>query len=195
MTAPGVPLSATTEPAAPTRTAASSVAARALAGLFAGAVVLSFIALRPIRVAEAMLSARLLDLLGTGADRFGTAVLVDADGSRAGFTVANGCSTALLAAPFLVIGALALATGRVRPGRTVLCVVGALAAVVLVNQLRFGIVGSAIHLFGFEKGYGQSHVLIGTLVSTLGLVVGLATFVLAMGRDGRARDAEEADRC
>lgn len=166
-----------------------STRAKATAGGLAALLVLSLVALRQVRIGEAMLSTRILSFLGTGADRFGTAVLVDSDGSRAGFTIASGCSTALLAAPFLVIGALSLVTGRVRPGRTLACVAVALVGVIAVNQLRFGIVGGAIHLFGFERGYGQSHVLIGTLVSTLGLVLGLTFFVLAMGKDRRI-DAE-----
>lgn len=169
--------------------ARATTRAKVAAGGLTVVLVASLIALRQVRIGEAMISTRILSWLGTGADRFGTAVLVDADGSRAGFTIASGCSTALLAAPFLVIGALSLITGRVRPGRTLACVAVALVGVVAVNQLRFGIVGGAIHLFGFKTGYGQSHVLIGTLVSTLGLVFGLTFFVLAMGKDGR-RDAK-----
>lgn len=156
--------------------------AAALVVALAGALA----ALRPIRIGEAMLSAGLLRLMGTGADRVGTAVLVDTEGARAGFAIASGCSTALLATPFIAVGALALATGRVRPSRTLACLGAAIGGAVLVNQLRFGVVGGAIHLFGFERGYGQSHVLIGTLVSTTGLVAGLAGFVWALGRDPRA---------
>lgn len=160
------------------------------AQLAAVAMVATLVALlalmRSVRIGEAMLSAALLRLMGTGADRVGTAILVDTDGARAGFAIASGCSTALLALPFIAVGALALVTGRVRPGRTLACVAVAVGGAVLLNQLRFGIVGGAIHLFGFERGYGQSHVLIGTLVSTVGMVAGLAGFVWALGRDPRA---------
>jgi len=173
----------------PRRRAVVALAGRR-AQLTAAALVLglvgALVALRPIRIGEAMLSAALLRLMGTGAERVGTAVLVDTGGARAGFAIAGGCSTALLATPFIGVGALVLATGRVRPGRTLACLGAAIGGAVLVNQVRFGIVGGAIHLFGFERGYGQSHVLIGTLVSTAGLVVGLTAFVWALGRDPRA---------
>jgi len=155
-------------------------------------LVASLVLLRPIRIAEAMLSSSLLSLTGIGADRVGTSVLVETEGTRAGFTIASGCSTALLAAPFLVVGALAVATGRIRPRRLLATLAVAVVGVIAVNQLRSSIVGASIHWFGFETGYGQSHVLIGTLVSTLGLVVGLAAFVLAMAR---SRDAEGTGSC
>lgn len=145
----------------------------------------SLLALRSVRIGEAILSTGLLRLMGTGAERVGTAVTVETGGARAGFTIANGCSTALLAAPFLTVGAIAVLTGRVRPPRILGSVAVAVVGVVLLNQLRFGIVGGAIHLFGFERGYGQSHVLIGTLVSTVGLVAGLAAFVWSLERRPR----------
>jgi len=166
--------------------------ARLSAAAIGLALVASLVLLRPVRLAEAMLSSAVLSALGFGAERVGTSVLVETDGARAGFTIASGCSTALLAAPFLAVGALAVATGRVRPGRAFATLAAALVGVVVVNQLRFGIVGAAIGWFGFRTGYGQSHVLIGTLVSTVGLVVGLAAFVLAMGR---ARTVEGDDPC
>jgi exosortase/archaeosortase family protein len=159
------------------RTTTHVTTARLTAVGLIGALVASIVLIRPIRLAEAMVSAGLLRLMGTGADRFGTAVLVETDAGRAGFTIATGCSTTLLAAPFLAVGALTLGTGRVRPARGLIALAWALVGISLLNQLRFAIVGGAIHLFGFERGYGQSHVLIGTLVSTTGLVVGLAGFV------------------
>lgn len=166
--------------------AATPAALVTAAGLVA-VLVCALLALRSIRIGEAVLATGLLRLMGTGAERVGTAVVVDAGAGRAGFTIASGCSTALLAAPFLAVGAIAVLTGRVRPPRALASVGIAAVGVVLLNQLRFGIVGAAIHLFGFERGYGQSHVLIGTLVSTVGLVAGLTAFVWSLEkRPGRA---------
>lgn len=166
--------------------------ARVTALALVGLLVLSLVNLRPVRLAEAMLSSVLLSVTGFGAERLGTSVLVATDGGRAGFTIANGCSTALLAAPFLLVGALAVGTGRIRPGRALTTVAVALLGVIAVNQLRFWIVGASIGWFGFETGYGQSHVLIGTLVSTFGLVIGLAAFILSMSRSRAADEAAAA---
>jgi exosortase/archaeosortase family protein len=148
----------------------------------AAAIVASLLALRGIRLGEAILSTAVLQGMGTGAERFGTTVIVDSGAGRAGFTIATGCSTALLAIPFLGVGALALASGRVPVRRTLTALGFAVAGVVLLNQVRFGVIGGAIHVFGYERGYGQSHVLIGTLISTIGLVAGLAAFGWSLSR-------------
>lgn len=151
----------------------------------ASAIVAVLLALRSIRVGEAVLSSLLLQAMGAGAERLGTTVIVQSGPGRAGFTIATGCSTALLAIPFLGVGALAVLTGRFRPRRVLAHLAVAVVGVIVLNQLRFGIVGGAIHVFGYERGYGQSHVLIGTLVSTLGLVGGLTAFGWTLTRGTR----------
>jgi exosortase/archaeosortase family protein len=166
-------------------TAAVAVAARrpgpAHAGLAAAgaAVAVALVAAQAqIRQGEAIGCAFLLRLLDVAPARsLGTAVTFPAQGRYVGFTVAAGCTAALLIVPFVLVAAVLLLAGRVRPGRAVATVAAFAVVVGLVNQLRLVVIALAMRAWGYPEGFDRSHVLLGTIVSTLGVAGGLLLFV------------------
>lgn len=181
-------------------TAAVAVAGRTSAprnaGLAAAAVavtVLLVVGQEQVRRLEALGSAALLRLLNIApADSIGTAVTFQAKDRFAGFTVAPGCTAALLIAPFFLAAGLLLLSGRVRPGRAVATVTVFAVVVALVNQMRFAVIAVSMRSWGYPAGFERSHVLLGSLVSTLGVAGGLLLF-LRMVVPRREREQRSAD--
>lgn len=149
-----------------------------LAAAAAAAAVLLVVGQEQIRRFEAVGSASLLGLLRIApADALGTAVTFPAKGRYVGFTVAPGCTAALLIVPFFVAAGGLLLAGRVRPGRATATVAVFAAVVVAVNQLRLLVIAVSMRTWGYPDGFERSHVLLGSVVSTIGVVGGLLLFL------------------
>jgi exosortase/archaeosortase family protein len=142
-----------------------------------------------VRHVEAVVCAVLLRLFAIApAESLGTAVTFPSKGSYVGFTVAPGCTAALLIVPFVVVAGLLLLAGRVSPGRAV-ATVGVFAGVVVaVNQMRLIAIAIAMRAWGYPDGFERSHVLMGSLVSTIGVAGGLLLFLrMIVPRESRKR--------
>ena len=162
---------------------------RVFAAVAIGLAALAVLGQAQVRRGEAMGSALLLKLLNIApAVSLGTAVTFPAKGRYVGFTVAPGCTAALLVVPFLVVAGILLLARRVQPRRAVSTMAAFTAVVVLVNQLRLLVIGSAMRVWGYPTGYDRSHILLGSLVSTIGVAGGLLLFLrMLTSRPGASR--------
>ncbi len=141
------------------------------------------VAHRSVQAAEAWMSAGLATALGlVTAEPFGSAVVFPIDGRNVGFTITPGCSVAFLLPFFFVVAAALLASGRIGPGRAAFTVVAVSVTLFAVNQLRLLIVSASMRGWGFETGYERSHILLGTLASTIGVIVGVLLFLFLVTR-------------
>lgn len=142
-----------------------------------------------VRRGEAIGSAALLKLLNVApAASLGTAVTFPAKGRYVGFNVAPGCTAALLVVPFFLVAGLLLLAGRVQPRRAAATVAVFTAVVVVVNQLRLLVIGASMRIWGYPAGFDRSHVLLGSVVSTVGVAGGLLLFLrMVTPRRPRAR--------
>jgi len=150
-------------------------------GLPVVAVVMALVLLagqEQVRRAEAAACAALVSLFSSlPAESIGTAVVFPIDSRYVGFTVAPSCTAALLIVPFIVLTAVLLLARRVPPGRALATVAAFGAVVILVNQLRLLVIALSIRVWGFPAGFDHSHVLLGTVVSTIGVAGGLLLFL------------------
>ncbi|MEZ0165573.1 hypothetical protein AB2L27_12495 [Kineococcus sp. LSe6-4] len=142
---------------------------------------------RAVRHAEACVSAFLVRRTwGPEARCLADNTLYRVDGVLAGHTVTIGCSAVVLLVPFVLVAALLLPVRRM-PAVVTLGSLGVAAVVVAtVNQLRLLTIATGIHLWGLERGYGVTHVLAGSIVSTVGIVLGGLTFLVLLTRGARA---------
>ncbi|MEU6078405.1 hypothetical protein [Micromonospora sp. NPDC047074] len=163
----------------------------ALCGVALGALLLR--RWHDVAVAEAWLNARLVSATGLAdTNSVGAAVVFRLDERWVGFLVSTGCSVAMLLIPPFVLAALLVGFRRVTFPRAVTAVALAVALLVTINQLRFASVVLAMRTWGFEVGYQRSHVLIGSAISTLGLIAVAILFLMLVGRRTvrrRPRDA------
>lgn len=136
------------------------------------AVVAVFWLSRQMQEVEAAVTAALAR--GTGLDdavRYGTAVVFTVAGRTTGVEITVGCSAALLAAPFLAVTTALLAVRRVSVARAVQALAVALTTLLVVNQVRMLAIIAGMEAWGPEVGYSRTHVLIGTALSTVGVVL------------------------
>ena len=148
------------------------------AAVAAGSALLLVVGQEHVRRLEAAGSAALVTLTGVApADALGTAVTFPVGDRLAGFTVAPGCTAALLVAPFFVVAGVLLAAGRVEPGKAATTVALFAAVVIVVNQLRLLVIAAAMRTWGYPVGFDRSHVLMGSFVSTIGVAGGLLLFL------------------
>lgn len=160
---------------------------RTYAVLLVSLGILGIVLNRAVCLGEAFLSQHLLRFAGLVDDpqSIGAAVIF-ADGNRyIGFLVTPGCSVAMLLAPFTFFAGVMVWIGR-GGLRSLVGALGLLAVIfVLTNQIRLAVVAIAMSRLGFERGYDISHVTIGSIISALGLVVGVVVFVIVLTRDVR----------
>ncbi|WP_434740499.1 hypothetical protein [Micromonospora sp. SH-82] len=146
-----------------------------------------------VAVAEAWLNARLVAAVGLAdTTSVGAAVTFPLDQRWVGFLVSTGCSVAMLLIPPFVLASLLVGFRRLTLPRAAIAVSLAVALLVAVNQVRLAAVVAAMQLWGFELGYQRSHVLIGSAISTVGLIAVAIVFLLLVGsgrRPGRLRSA------
>jgi hypothetical protein len=145
------------------------------------------VAHRSVQVLEAWMSAGLASALGVvTAEPFGIAVVFPLDGRNVGFTITPGCSVAFLLPFFFVVAAALLAVGRIGAHRAVVTVVAVSATLFAVNQVRLLIISASMRGWGFETGYERSHILLGSLASTIGVVLGVFLFLYLVTRPSQA---------
>jgi len=170
--------------AARARARTTTASALGLLLLVAGVVVLTQQAL--VRGLEARSAARLAHLVGlVPARSIGSSVIFPIRGRFVGYTVSEGCTVAFLVAPFFLIAAVLIASGHTAPRRGLRAL--ALVTIVLfaANQARLFVIAASMRALGYESGYELSHVFLGTVLTTLGAVIGLLIFVwLVVGEGG-----------
>ncbi|MEZ0494445.1 hypothetical protein AB2L28_19580 [Kineococcus sp. TBRC 1896] len=138
---------------------------------------------RAVRHAEACASAFLVRRTwGPEARCLADNTLYRVDGVLAGHTVTIGCSAVVLLVPFVLVAGLLLPVRRMSAVVTLGSLGIAAVVVAAVNQLRLLTIATGIHLWGLERGYGATHVLAGSIVSTVGIVLGGLTFLVLLTR-------------
>ncbi len=131
-----------------------------------------------VRDLEAWVSAIVLRVvqLFPAARSIGVAVIFPLGNATVGFSVAANCTAALLISPFLLLAAILVASRRVSVRRGVGTSLVLAVILFAVNQARILVIALSMRLWGFETGYEVSHVLLGTVVSTLGVLAGLYVY-------------------
>jgi len=138
-----------------------------------------------MRQVEASVSAFVLRIthLAPVAHPTGSAVIFTQDNHWVGYSIAAGCTAALLIAPFFFVSAALLLSGRVSVRRGLIALLIASALVWAVNQLRLLLIAASMQLWGFRTGYNRSHVLAGGVLSTFGVAIGIVLFLAVMIRE------------
>jgi len=136
---------------------------------------------------EAWLNGTLMDALGlTGARAVGAAVIFPLNNYYVGFLITPGCSIVYPAiAPLVAVMAM-VAARRIGLVRGLMVGTAAIALLVTVNQIRLAAVVASIQAWGFE--------LLGSTVSTLGMIGVAMLFVLMLGRGSTRRYAARRAR-
>ena len=112
-----------------------------------------------------------------GVVRYGSTIVFVVDGRPTGVDITVGCSAAFLITPFVLAATALLAVRRIPFGRALRAVLVAVVVVLVVNQLRVFAIVAAMDAWGPETGYSRTHVLVGTALSTVGVVVAGSAFV------------------
>ncbi|MQA32754.1 exosortase/archaeosortase family protein [Modestobacter roseus] len=152
----------------------------------AGVMIGLFVVADRVQELEASLSAGLARLGGiSDAARVGTSVLFSVDGVQTGYGITLGCTVAFLIIPFTGVTVVLLAVQRVSAWRALASLAAAIGTVFAVNQVRLLAIAEAMATFGPADGYARTHLLAGTLISTIG-VVAAGTLYLAILLRGSA---------
>lgn len=150
---------------------------------------------RWIQVGEAALSTLVARATGVhDAHRVGTAVVFDLDGRAVGYAITLGCTVAFLLLPFVLGTAVVLTVQRTTALRALAALAAAVAVVAACNQLRLLVILSGIRLLGLERGYSATHVLVGTALSTVGVVAAALLFLHVITQPTQHRLQRRADR-
>lgn len=175
--------------------------ARGLRLVGAGAAVvvaLVLLAAAAVQRIEAATATALMRLVGLDAwsDASIVRIIVDTDPEKAGlpsggyrlggFTIAPSCSVALFLAPLLIAAAALLVGRRARAADVVRGLLVVIPLIIVVSQIRYVVTGALIAAQGQDRGFSLAHVLIGSIISTVGLVGGLVLFLwLVLGAPRR----------
>ncbi|WKU03374.1 hypothetical protein [Micromonospora sp. HUAS LYJ1] len=162
--------------------------ARALLGAVCG-VALGLVLFRrwhDVAVVEAWLNAHLVSAVGLAdTTSVGAAVTFPLHRQWVGFLVSTGCSVSMLLIPPCFLASLLVGFRRLTLSRAAITVGLAVTMLTAVNQIRLAAVVAAMRMWGFEVGYQRAHVLIGSAISTLGLIAVAIIFLLFVGRSRR----------
>jgi len=112
-----------------------------------------------------------------GARALGTAILFRVRGALVGVEISTSCSIALLLSPFCLLAGGLIISRRISVRRGLVTLGVSVLWLFAVNQARILIIVLSMRTWGLERGYELSHVLLGTVVSTLGVLGGLVIFV------------------
>lgn len=102
-----------------------------------------------------------------------------------GLEITPDCSSALLIVPLCGLGILLMIPRRLPVGRVAKAL--SVSAVVLVtgNLLRIGVIAAAVYVGGLGTGYQVGHLVLGSLVSMVCIVISLTLLTaIVASRDG-----------
>ncbi|GAB7047591.1 hypothetical protein [Catenuloplanes indicus] len=126
-----------------------------------------------LRHMEACTSAWLARRNGlTDATCTGSTVLFMIGEFQSGVTITLGCTVTFLAIPFLLATSGLFVINRVSLVKSFLALLAAVAFIMVCNHLRLLSIEVAMRIWGAEDGYSATHILVGTLISTLGVIGG-----------------------
>jgi exosortase/archaeosortase family protein len=139
------------------------------------------------RVTEAHFTASIMRLVHMRpATSLGDNVVFPLHGQWVGFSLSVACTAALLLVPFFVVAGLLLVARRVESRRALVALAVTTVVIFLVNQLRLLVIAGSMLAWGFTTGYERSHVFLGTVLSTLGVIGGVIIFVwMLVGNAGQ----------
>lgn len=130
------------------------------------------------RPMEARLSAALIGFTEVARSRsIGNVVILPLDGDLVGMEIGPGCSTALLVTPFFLLGAGLVLSRRTSVQRGLTTLGALVLSLFVLNLLRLLVIAVSMRLWGLEQGFEVSHVVLGTVLSTLGVVAGLILYI------------------
>ncbi len=99
--------------------------------------------------------------------------------------VTASCSAIFLLLPFLLLTALMISIPRVRTARLLSAAVVGTMIVFWFNQLRLLIIAWATHQWGIGTGFDWAHILAGSAVTTMSMLIALYMFFrLSLGEPG-----------
>lgn len=176
-------------PPAPARSSVGRIARVLLALMVIAAAAALAMQADQFRHVEAWLAALWMNPLIEGGvvpsnDSF---MLWVADDHLVAFRVTAECTAVILLVPQLVLGGGLLLSRRIRLGRGLAGIGVMVALVMLVNQLRLGLIGWATQQGGLEAGYEISHRYVGSAIGIAGFVIALVAMLLVMGLRARRR--------
>ena len=155
-------------------------------GMVAGGVatlVLMLVEATRLQQLEAAASVPLARLIGLDdARQIGRSVLFTVEGQPTGVDITIGCTAAFLLLPFVLATTVLLAVRRIPARRAFASLATAVVVVLAVNQARVLAIIAGMGAWGPEDGYGRTHVLVGTAVSTVGVVLAGSAFLLVLLR-------------
>jgi len=148
-----------------------------------GVALLLFFGQATVRTIEARVAVAVLAAAQVaGAQAFGTDVLFRLHGAFVGVNITTSCSVALLISPFCLLAGGLLLSRRTSVGAG-LRTLGIVALwLFAMNQARILLIVLSMRIWGFDRGYELSHVAFGSVISTLGVLGGVALFVRRVGR-------------
>lgn len=136
--------------------------------------------LQNLEAAAAVPLARMIGL--EDARRVGRSVLFTVDGRATGIDITVGCTAAFLLLPFVLATTVLLAVRRIPALRAFTSLAVAVVVILLVNQARMLAITAGMATWGPEVGYARTHVLVGTAVSTLGVVLAGTCYLVVLLR-------------
>jgi exosortase/archaeosortase family protein len=104
-----------------------------------------------------------------------------------GLEITPDCSSALLIVPLCGLGLLLLIPRRLAVSRIARALTVAAAVLVAGNLLRIGVIAISVRLGGLGMGYQVGHLILGSIVSIVGIAISLTllTVILVRGRGRR----------
>ncbi len=152
-----------------------------IAAALASCAVLLVVAQSHVRPFEAWVGSLVVGSAQVDAARaLGSVILFRAQGVLVGVEISASCSVALLISPFCLLAGGLIVSRRVSIRRGLTSLGLLVLWLFAVNQARILVIVLSMRIWGLERGYELSHVLLGTVVSTLGVVGGLVIFVRSL---------------
>jgi len=145
-----------------------------------------------IRLVEARVSAAVIAATRVAQARsIGSSVVFPLRKGFVGFTITLGCTAALLVIPFFALTSGLIVARRTSVQRGLATLAILVASLFAVNQARLLVIALSMRIWGFQRGFEISHVLLGTVVSTLGVLGGLLLYLWVLLRTRNAAPAPE----
>ena len=125
----------------------------------------------------------------------GHIVFFETNGARTvGLQITASCTAVFLVVPFVVLAAFMILVPRTRTSRVLVAMVVAAMIVFWLNQLRLLIIGWATRQFGVNEGFNWAHILAGSIVSTLSMLIALFLFFwLSLAERARTPREDESE--